>query len=46
MILEIILSLHEKEVFKEITGKTSRTRSYFGVFDKYNKEKELKEICL
>ena len=33
----------EKEVFKEITGKTSRTRSYFGVFDKYNKEKELKE---
>ena len=35
----------EKEVFKEITGKTSRVRSYFGVFDKYNKQKELKEIC-
>ena len=35
----------EKEVFKEITGKTSRTRSYFGVFDKYKKQKELKETC-
>lgn len=35
----------EKEVYKEITGKTSRVRSYFGVFDKYNKQKELKEIC-
>ena len=35
---------NEKEVFKEITGKTSRVRSYFGVFDKYNKQKELKEI--
>lgn len=35
----------EKEVFKEKTGKTSRVRSYFGVFDKYKKEKELKEDC-
>ncbi len=35
----------EKEVYKEITGKTSRVRSYFGVFDKYNKQKELKESC-
>jgi len=35
----------EKDVFKEVTGKTSRTRSYFGVFDKYNKQKEIKETC-
>ncbi len=35
----------EKEVYKEITGKTSRVRSYFGVFDKYKKQKELKEAC-
>ena len=35
----------EKELFKEKTGQTSRVRSYFGVFDKYNKQKELKEAC-
>lgn len=35
----------EKEVSKDITGKPSRVRSYFGVFDKYNKQKELKEAC-
>ncbi|WP_414469259.1 ATP-dependent DNA helicase [Methanobacterium sp. ACI-7] len=35
----------EKEVFKEITGQTSRTRSYFGIFDKYKKQKDLKEEC-
>ena len=35
----------EKEVYKEITGQTSRVQSYFGVFDKYKKQKELKEVC-
>ena len=35
----------EKEVFKEITGQTSRVRKYFGVFDKYKNQKELKEAC-
>lgn len=35
----------EKEVSKDITGKPSRVRSYFGVFDKYNKQKEIKEAC-
>lgn len=35
----------EKEVYKEITGQTSRVKSYFGVFDKYKKQKELKEAC-
>lgn len=36
-----------KEVYKEITGKTSQVRTYFGIFDKYNKleEKEIKEDC-
>ena len=35
----------EKEVYKEITGGTSRTRTYFGIFDKYKKQKDLKETC-
>ncbi len=35
----------EKEVYKEKTGQTSRIRSYFGVFDKYKKQKDLKEDC-
>jgi len=33
----------EKEVFKEKTGQTSRVRSYFGVFNKYKDQKDLKE---
>lgn len=35
----------EKEVFKELTGQTSRIRSYFGIFNKYKDQKELKEDC-
>lgn len=36
-----------KEVYKEKTGTTSQVRTYFGVFNKYNKleEKEIKEDC-
>lgn len=35
----------EKEVYKEITGQTSRVRSYFGVFSKYKNQKNVKETC-